>query len=238
MKVFKAPRVAVLATGSEIVEPRMKPQPGQIRNSNAYSLQAQVLLEGAVPHPLGIAVDELGELKAKIECGLTDDVLLISGGVSMGEFDLVGQALRDLGVELLFDKVAVKPGKPTVFGRRDDCLVFGLPGNPVSTLVAFECFVAPALRKMMGKRPLQRPTVQAELTAAAGSKMPRRQFLPCRLHFQDGKWLAAPVRSHGSGDMASLTHANGFVVIPEETGPARVGAKLEALPTDCSLPTA
>jgi len=140
--VSKKPRVAVIATGDELVEVDQEPQPGQIRNSNTYTICAQVKEAGGEPVILGIGRDNLDDLRSKIRYGLEHDLLLVSGGVSMGKYDFVEAVFAEFGVEVLFDKIAMKPGKPTVFGYRGDTYVFGLPGNPISTMVAFHMFVS------------------------------------------------------------------------------------------------
>ena len=227
VRVFDRPEVAVIATGSEIVEPEVVPRPGQIRNSNGYSLSAQVVENGCAVRYLGIVGDSKPALEARIREGLEADVLILSGGVSMGEYDLVKETLRALGVRLLFEKVRMKPGKPTVFGVREKTLVFGLPGNPVSTIVAFEQFVRPAIRKMAGYTILERPTVHAVLGRAFTKKPGRRLFAPARtVHREDG-WHTDAVDSHGSADLLAMTHANSFLIVPEELGVLEAGAMVE-----------
>jgi molybdopterin molybdotransferase len=143
--VSRKPRVAVIATGDELVQVHESPNPDQIRNSNTYTICAQVKDAGGEPLSLGIARDNLEDLRAQLSRGLEHDVLIVSGGVSMGKYDLVEQVFQELGVEILFDKIAMKPGKPTVFGHTGRTYVFGLPGNPISTMVSFHMFVRPLL---------------------------------------------------------------------------------------------
>ena len=140
--VFSKPRVAILTTGDELVPPDMVPEPHQIRNSNAYSLAAQVKRAGGVPEILGIARDDEPETRALIDRGLASDLLLISGGVSAGKYDVVELALESLQAQFFFDRVAIQPGQPLVFGRAKGRFFFGLPGNPASTMVTFELFAA------------------------------------------------------------------------------------------------
>src|SRR5262249_17489160 len=140
---------AILATGDELVEVRQRPESGQIRNSNSYTLHAQVVEAGAEPVLLGIGRDNHADLREKIGRGLQEDILLVSGGVSMGKYDFVEEIFAEFGVEVRFDKIAMKPGKPTVFGHRGDTFVFGLPGNPVSTIVAFHMFVRPLILNLL-----------------------------------------------------------------------------------------
>src|SRR5437879_6222029 len=146
----RRPRVAILSTGDEIVPVTEKPGPFHIRNSNSVSLAAQVRLAGGEPVLLGNALDRVDDLGAKIELGLKEDILVLSGGVSMGKYDLVETVLKSLGAEFYFDAVAIRPGKPAVFGRCRDTFVFGLPGNPVSTMVTFQLFVTPAIDVLGG----------------------------------------------------------------------------------------
>ncbi len=149
VQVSRRPRVAIIATGDELVPVTEVPGAGQIRNSNGYTLFAQCLSAGAEPELLGIARDNLEDLREKIRRGLGHDVLLVSGGVSMGKYDLVENVFAEFGVQVFFDKIAMKPGKPTVFGFRESTFVFGLPGNPVSTIVAFQMFVRPVIQTLL-----------------------------------------------------------------------------------------
>jgi len=235
VQVFERPAVAVIATGSEIVEPNVVLQPGQIRNSNGYSLSAQVLESGCEVRYLGIVDDTKPELKARIEEGLRADVLILSGGVSMGEYDLVKETLRELGVRVFFEKVRMKPGKPTVFGVRGSTLVFGLPGNPVSTMVAFEQFVRPAIRKMARHRQPERPRVHAVLGRALKKKPGRRQFAPAKTVYKEDGWHTDAVESHGSADLWAMTEANSFLIVPEEYGLLEAGQVVEVQLLDESV---
>ena len=149
VQVSRRPRVAILSTGDELVEVGETPRADQIRNGNSYTLYAQCLEAGAEPDMLGIARDDLGDLSEKVSRGLERDILMTSGGVSMGKYDFVEGVFQDHGVELHFDKVAMKPGKPTVFGSRGRTFVFGLPGNPVSTMVSFQLFVRPLIHSLL-----------------------------------------------------------------------------------------
>jgi len=235
VRVFERPEVAVIATGSEIVEPNVVPRPGQIRNSNGYSLSAQVLENGCEVRYLGIVDDTKPELKSLIAEGLEADVLILSGGVSMGEYDLVKETLRGLGVRLFFEKVRMKPGKPTVFGVKDSTLVFGLPGNPVSTIVAFEQFVRPAIRKISGHKQLERPRVHAVLGRALKKKPGRRWFAPAMTVHREDRWHTDAVDWHGSADLLAMTKANSFVIVPEELGVLEAGEMVEVQLLDESV---
>ena len=150
VKVYPAPAVGIISTGNELVNVDEKPSPVQIRNSNSYSLAAQARRMNAGGEILGIAGDRKEDIVSIMTRGLQKDVLILSGGVSMGEYDLVGDVLKEAGVRIYFEKVALRPGKPVIFGKKDKTLIFALPGNPVASLVTFELFIYPAIRKLMG----------------------------------------------------------------------------------------
>ncbi len=211
VSVFKRPGVGILTTGSEIVEPGGKLKQGQIYNSNAYSLAAQIRQLGAEVHYGGIVNDDQKAIKEQtVKLFARNHMVIISGGVSMGDFDFVPQILEDLGVKLFFQKVAIKPGKPTVFGTMGDKVFFGLPGNPVSTFVVFEIFVKPFLYRMMGYQyePLLiKGEMKKDLTRAKSS---RPAFIPVRC--QDG--LVEVIEYHGSAHINALTKANSLLKIP------------------------
>ena len=161
--VYRRPRVAILPTGDEVVELGPTPGPFQIRNSNSYSLQAQVADAQCLPLPLGIAPDREDRLREMIQQGLEADLLVLSGGVSIGKFDLVEKVLAELGADFFFDGVAIQPGRPLVFGRAQGTFFFGLPGNPLSTMVTFELFVRPALALLSGECPAPLTFLRARL---------------------------------------------------------------------------
>lgn len=227
--IHRPPTVGVLSTGDEVIEPDRTPEPHQVRNSNAGSLLAQLREVGLWGVYMGNAGDSTRELADRLEQGLRGDVLLISGGVSVGEYDLVGQALEQAGVELLFHKVAVKPGKPILAGRREGCLVVGLPGNPVSALTGFAVFVAPALRKMMGYRRWQNREVRVTLDRPLSCRPGRTIYHLARVTWTDGRYEGHPVSTTGSGDVLSMARANGFLVSPEQGGEFGPGDELPAL---------
>ena len=223
VRVTRRPVLALLVTGDEIVDVATVPGPGQIRNSNGPSVAAQARLAGAEVKLLGVAPDRQDAIAAALRSGLPADVLVVSGGVSAGDYDLVEPALLELGATFLFTRVAIKPGAPLVFGRVGGTLVFGLPGNPVSAQVTFELFVRPALLKMQGARVLGRPQVSVELLAAVKNRSGRKAYLPARLRFEGGRLVARPVRSMGSGDLAAHARANALVVIEADRVEAAVG---------------
>jgi molybdopterin molybdotransferase len=210
------PRVAILSTGDEVVLVDELPGPFQIRNSNGVSLAAQVRLAGGEPVLLGNASDRVEDLRAKIERGLKEDVLVLSGGVSMGKYDLVETVLKDLGAEFYFDAVAIRPGKPAVFARCGEAFVFGLPGNPVSTMVTFELFVAPALDLLSGAEARSLPLLEARLGVALHEKPGMTHFLPARVEWHGTTPEVKALPWQGSGDIATLAQANCFLVIPPD----------------------
>jgi molybdopterin molybdotransferase len=229
------PRVAVLATGNELVECGKAVGPGQIFNSNGPLLIAAIAEVGATAIDLGIARDDIDELRAAIGKGLEADVLLVTGGVSAGVMDLVPSVLAELGVEEIFHKVRMKPGKPLWFGKRDVAgkrtLVFGLPGNPVSTLVSFQLFVKPALATLAGGAFETAKSIRGQLTAGANHRGDRPTYHPCLLKtgLQGGDAID-PLPWRGSADLAALTKANGLMILPAGDYELRVGTPVDALP--------
>jgi molybdopterin molybdotransferase len=218
--VFKRPRVAILATGDELVEVAAHPAAHQIRNSNTYSLAAQVANTGGIPVPLAIAPDEETKLRSLIEEGLACDLLLLSGGVSMGKYDLVEKVLNDLGAEFLFTGVQIQPGKPAIFGKLfwkgETKYFFGLPGNPVSTMVTFELFARPMIEGLSGAGPSPLRFTSARLKADIRTKTGLTRFLPALLTGEFAELKVELVRWHGSGDMVATARANCFAVIPPD----------------------
>jgi molybdopterin molybdotransferase len=229
VRVARRPVVALLVTGDEIVEVAVRPGPGQIRNTNGPAVAAQARLAGAEVRLLGVAPDRQDAIVEALRSGLAADVLVVSGGVSAGDYDLVEPALLDLGATFLFTRVAIKPGAPLVFGICGETLVFGLPGNPVSAQVTFDLFVRPALLKMQGARILGRPRVEVELLDAVKNRAGRRSHVPARVRFEGGRLVARPVRSMGSGDLAAHARANALVVIEADRVQAAAGESAEAL---------
>lgn len=226
--VQSRPSVAILSTGDEIVEPSVKPGPSQIRNSNGMMLLAQTMRAGATPRFLGIAPDEPTKLKAMIATGLESDVLLLSGGVSAGKLDLVPGILKELGVEALFHKVAMKPGKPILFGIKGSKAVFGLPGNPVSSMVCFELFARPAIRMLMGLEPGP-AWVKAALTLDRVYRTDRPTYHPAILKLTPSGWSVDMVAWFGSPDLRGVAPANAFALLPEGEHQYRAGQMLDVL---------
>jgi molybdopterin molybdotransferase len=236
--VFPAPSVAILSTGDEVVDPPAVPGPGQIRNSNGPMLTAQVARAGGVPRYLGIAPDRLDGLRPLVEDGLRSDVLLLSGGVSAGKLDLVPDVLRQGGVEARLHKVALKPGKPVYFGTRSrpdrdaPTLVFGLPGNPVSSFVCFELFVRPALRRLRGHADAGPDVVNAVLAEDFAYSTDRPTYHPARLELTADGWRVRPVPWFGSPDLRGLTRADALLVVPVGEGPYRAGRPFDVVRLD------
>ena len=208
--VRRKPVVAIVATGDEIVEVGATPTEFQIRNSNAHSLAAQVARAGGAPRVLDVARDNLEHTRELIRRGLEADLLLLSGGVSAGKYDVVEAALSEVGAQFYFDRVAIQPGQPLVFGRANDRLFFGLPGNPSSTMVTFEVFARAALELLGGQEETALLMPLARLTEDFRHKPGLTRFLPARLGA--GGEEVTPVAWHGSGDIPALTRANAFLV--------------------------
>jgi molybdopterin molybdotransferase len=218
VSVFAQPRVAILATGDEVVPVEQRPEWFQIRNSNALMLSAQVAAAGGIPQPLGIAPDRLGSVRAMIEEGLRADLLLLSGGVSVGKYDFVGQALAGLDAEFYIQGVALRPGKPLVFGRAAGTFFFGLPGNPVSTYITFELFARPAIAALGGATHEAVVFLRARLAQPLEVKAGLTTFLPARLACPSGDPVVSPVGWQGSGDLVGVAAANCFLVVhPDQT---------------------
>ncbi len=227
--VWKRPRVALITTGDELVEVEVSPGSGQIRNSNAYSLSAQIRLLGLSPEYLGIARDDKHEMRQRLAQGLERDVVIVTGGVSMGEYDFAKEVFQDLGLEILFSKVAMRPGKPTVFARLGERLVFGLPGNPVSSFVAFENFARPALGRMCGHRKPDLPRVRGKLTRDLRQAPGRTSFLPAWVVLTDIGWKMEPLSWKGSADIIGFSRANAAVILPAECSVMSEGEIVEAM---------
>ncbi|HJO26649.1 MAG TPA: gephyrin-like molybdotransferase Glp [Planctomycetota bacterium] len=220
--VFRRPRVTVLTTGDELVPASTFPAPGQIREGNTHHLAALAVAAGATVTRAGIAPDERPALEAAFRGALAEsDLVITTGGVSMGRYDLVGETFEACGVEKVFHKVAIKPGKPIWFGGADDTLVFALPGNPVSCLLDFEVFVRPALAKLGGCVPEAWEEVLHRGRWGGGKVKPnrRQQNLPVtRAPGTDGVDVLTPVAWGGSGDIVGLARAQAFAVVPADQG--------------------
>jgi len=222
LKVFQRPQVAVLTTGDEIVDVDALPLPTQIRNSNSYSLAAQIQQSGGEPKLLSIAPDEAKALRELIGQGLQSDLLLLTGGVSMGRYDLVEQVLSELNAEFFFTGAKIQPGRPVVFGRCrlwhdiGSTYFFGLPGNPVSTMVTFELFAKPLMQAMTGQTPCKLAFPHVRLKTEIRIKMGLKRFLPAIVSGEFENAEVELVRWQGSGDIAATARANCYIVVPPD----------------------
>jgi molybdopterin molybdotransferase len=209
--VAKKPQIGVISTGNELVEPEVKPGMSQIRNSNAYQLIAQIIKSGGIPDYYGIALDTEEDLVKHIKKASDEnDIFLLTGGVSMGDFDIVPKVVRSLGYEFLFESIAVQPGKPTTFAVNDKKFCFGLPGNPVSSFMQFEMLVKPFIYKMSGGTYAPLITKLPMGKEYKRKRSTRRSIIPIRI--EDDKVF--PIEYHGSAHISSLINANGIVTIP------------------------
>ena len=224
--VFSKPRVALLATGDEIVEPDQQPADHQIRNSNVYSLAAQVARAGGEASILPVAKDDVHSTRIAIEEALEADLLLLSGGVSAGKYDMVETALAELGAEFFFDRVRIQPGQPLVFGRARGKFFFGLPGNPASTMVTFELFARAALELLGGQESSLLPITLARLGADFRQKPGLTRFLPASL---SGGGVLTLVPWAGSGDVPAMTRSNAFLVTDPDREQWKAGDLIRVL---------
>jgi len=229
LRCAKKPRVAILSTGDEIVPIDASPGPFQIRNSNSVSLAAQVRDAGGEPIILGNASDRIESLGDKIQRGLQEDLLVLSGGVSMGKYDLVEDVLKSLGATFYFDAVAIRPGKPAVFAMCNEKPVFGLPGNPVSTMVTFELLVVPAIDLLSGAPARPLPFLKATLAEALKEKPGMTHFLPARVQFDSGEARVKPLPWQGSGDTVTMAKANCFLVVAADIQTLAAGENVNVL---------
>jgi molybdopterin molybdotransferase len=230
--VRRRPRVAILATGNELVPAGEPLRPGAVRDTSTPTLAALVESAGAVAAPLPIAPDERAPLAERVREGLAHDVLVTTGGVSVGDYDFVKEVLAEQGVTIRFWRVAIKPGKPFVYGTRGETRVFGLPGNPGSSLATFERFVRPALRKMVGDPAWAPAEAEAVLDARCGNPGERTWLLRAALAWRGGALHARPLTGQGSGMLRSAGEANGFIVLPPgAVGEAGARVTVHVLPS-------
>ncbi|KAF0217264.1 MAG: molybdopterin [Geobacteraceae bacterium] len=231
LAVYRRARVAILATGDELLEPGSTPAPGKIINSNSYSLAAQVLDAGGDPVLLGIAPDTLDTTCDKIRAGLNADLLVITGGVSVGDRDFVKVAIEKLGGSVTFWKVNMKPGKPLAFAMLQGKPVFALPGNPVAAMVSFELFVRPSILKTMGRRRIFQPSVKAVLQEPAANKGKRPHLVRGIVSIHDGRYYVSTTGNQSSGRLSSLIQGNGLIRLAPEALHA-TGDEVEVLLLD------
>jgi len=226
VKVASRPKVAILATGDEVISIDEDIKPGKVRNSNAYSLHTQVLSCGGVPINKGVARDDIEGLKAKLQSCLDCDIIITSGGVSMGDYDYVKDVMIDMGMELKFWKVAMRPGKPNLFGIINGKPFFGLPGNPVSTMIGFEVFVRPAIIKMLGRMNDDRREVEAVLEEDIKKKKGLKFFIRAQTRWQDGGYVTRTTGPQGSGILSSMAKADSLIILPEDEELVKQGEKV------------
>ena len=226
IKVARRPRVAILATGDEVINVGQKLSPEKLYNSNTYTMYNQILKCGAIPKRLGIAKDKPGELERKIKRGFDCDIILTSGGVSVGDYDLVKHVLRKIGADIRFWKIAMRPGKPLTFGFIKKIPVFGLPGNPVSSMISFENFVKPTIFKMLGRNQDEKNEVEAIVEEDIKKKKGLRYFTRARVKWENGKYRAYTTGPQGSGILKSMTQANSLIILPEEKENIKKGSKV------------
>jgi len=224
--VYRRAEVAILSTGDELVDLDQPLRPDKVYSSNAYSLSAQVLECGGIPFSLGTSSDDEREIAAKLSAGLSCDAIVTSGGVSIGRHDLVKQALSNLGMELVFWKVAMKPGKPFLFGMLGQKPVFGLPGNPGAATISFEQFVRPALLRMMGHKDLLRPAVEAELAGESLSRSDRVHFIRCGLEVANGKLRAWGIPKLKPAMIRTTVAVDGLIVVEPGEGSIEPGERV------------
>ena len=219
--LYKRLKINILSTGTELVDPTIKPGPGQIREANSFLLEALLQTEACEVTRLHRVVDDLEGTIKVLDEALKADVLLISGGVSVGDSDFVKPALKELGVEEIFWRVKIKPGKPLFFGKLGETKVFGLPGNPASTFVLFEELVRPYLRKCLGHQQIEVPMRSAKITEDFDETSERLQLLRAHWYHQDGTDCVRPVPQQGSYSIASIAQANSLIHMPENSQPLR-----------------
>lgn len=234
LAVHRRPRVAILATGDEVMDINLPPGPNEIRNSNSYSLAAQVHGAGGGPLILPVARDNAEEIEVLIRKGTEADLLLITGGVSMGKYDLVEQVLEKLGARFFFTGVLIQPGKPLVFGelptKAKKTPFFGLPGNPASTMVTFQLFARHVLDALAGARPQSPLFAQAQLKAGFKTKTGLTRFLPAKLGGKHERPEVEIVKWQGSGDLMAMSRANCYIVVPPDREQFEAGESITVLP--------
>ncbi len=221
--VYSRPRVAIIQTGDEIVRVGEEMKPGQIRNSNVYTLFSEIEKYEGLPENLGIARDTPDAIKEKLLQAVGFDVIITTGGVSMGVYDYIKDAISDLGIDIVFEKIKMKPGRPCVFGTKNNTLFFGLPGNPVSAMVTFMQFVRPALLRIMGARRIEKPMINAILEEDIKKKPDREHFIRGYFSIRDGVVFVNTTGPQGSGILRSMSMANCLIILPIGVASVKAG---------------
>ena len=226
--VTRRPHVAILGTGDEVIDVDEPLRPGKIRNSNSYLLEAAVRLAGAIPHRLGVARDTVESLREKFTEAIQYDLIITSGGVSVGDFDLVKNIMAEQG-HVDFWRINMRPGKPVAFGSIGKVPLLGLPGNPVSAAVTFELFGRPVIRKMLGHTRLLRPQVDVVVTDGVNERVMRRHYVRAWVEWRDGRFVARTTGNQGSHITTSLLHTNALIIVPEGGVQIQAGGSAKAL---------
>jgi len=234
VKIYQKPLVAIIATGDELVDIDGAASPGKIVSSNSYSLAAQVMECGGVPLQIGIARDNKEALAEKFTDALRADIIVSSAGVSVGDYDFVKDVMTDMGISIEFWQVAERPGKPMTFGMKKNTLFFGLPGNPVSSMITFEQYVRPAILKMTGHSNIFRKTIRAQLSEDITKKRGLRYFIRGCISSGEGKYIVKTTGEQGSGILKSMVLANGIIVIPEDMDFVKAGSEVKVQLLDAS----
>ncbi|MDQ6659988.1 MAG: molybdopterin molybdotransferase MoeA [Chloroflexota bacterium] len=229
--VIRRPHVAILGTGDEVIDIDQPLSPGKIRNSNSYLLEAAISKAGAIPHRLGVAQDTIESLREKFSEAVKYDLIITSGGVSVGDFDLVKNIMSEQG-EINFWRINMRPGKPVAFGHIGTVPLLGLPGNPVSSAITFELFGRPLIRKMLGHIRLFRQQVDVIVEDGVSDKVMRRHYVRAHVEWRDGHFVARTTGNQGSNIMTSLLNANALVIVPEGGVEIRPGDTAKAMMLD------
>ena len=229
--VVRRPQVAIVSTGDEVIDVSEPLQPGKIRNSNGYLLEAAIRQAGAEPHRLGIALDTVESLREKFSQAMQYDLIITSGGVSVGDFDLVKNIMAEQGA-ISFWRINMRPGKPVAFGHIGSVPLLGLPGNPVSAAVTFELFARPVIRKMLGHTRLLRPQIDVVVEDGVSDRAMRRHYVRAKVQWRDGRFVARTTGNQGSHIMTSLLNANALVIVPEGGVEVHPGGTAKAIMLD------
>ncbi len=235
VQVYQKPLVAILATGDELVDIDGILSPEKIISSNSYSTAAQIMECGGIPLQIGIAKDTREDLTAKFKDAMRADIIVSSAGVSVGDYDFVKDVMKDMGISIEFWQVAQRPGKPFTFGTAERKPVFGLPGNPVSSMITFEQYVRPSILKMTGHKNLFRKVIKAAVEEDIKKKEGLRYFIRAVVSYENGRFTAVTTGEQGSGILKSMVRANGIIVLPEEITSVKAGDEVTVQLIDNSL---